>query len=117
LRVSLSAAGQEPFFWGPPDGYPDSLVWAGLVLPRWNFAASLVNGDLDGATVDIDALLGGAATAEEIASRINLVMHGGALTTAERNRIRDYLLPDPPSALKKKEAVGLAIAAPSYQWY
>lgn len=117
IRIILSSAGHEPFFWGPPDGYPDSLVWAGLVLPRWNFAAELMNGDLDGVTVDIDAFLAGASTADQIASRINAMMFGGTMPPAEENRIRDYLLPDLPSVQKKREAVGLAIAAPSYQWY
>jgi len=40
----LLSAGQHPFFWQPPDGYPDTLAyWVGLLLPRWNFGASLMN--------------------------------------------------------------------------
>jgi hypothetical protein len=117
VRTILAAAGHEPFYWGPPDGYPDSLVWTGLVLPRWNFAAELLNGDLDGVSVDIDAFLGGASTAQEIANKIDLMMFGGALPSAEKNRIRDYLLPDPPSTQRKREAVGLAVSTPTFQWY
>src|SRR5262249_9876029 len=44
LRSQLGLMGQIPFYWGPPDGYPDALdSWVGLILPRWNFAALLAN--------------------------------------------------------------------------
>jgi hypothetical protein len=118
LRAQLAAAGHEPFHWGPPDGYPDSLeAWSGLLLPRWNFGSLMMSGSLPGVTVDLNAFLNGASTAAAIAARIDQVMFGGRMPAADRNRIVQYLQPDPPSNARIQEAVALAIASPGYQWY
>ena len=59
LRNQLNAAGHRPFYWGPPDGYPDTLAyWSGLVIPRWNFGASLMASQLAGATRPMRTLSG-----------------------------------------------------------
>ncbi len=119
----LAAAGHVPFMWSPPDGYPDTLDhWVGLILPRWSFGASLVettfaNDFIQGITFDVNAFFSGTTTAEQMADRINTKLFGGEMATAERDRIRDYLLPDAPTVNRKREAVGLAIGAPGYQWY
>src|SRR5207244_44081 len=43
-QYGLTAMGQMPFYWSPPDGYPDTLdVWVGLIQPRWNFGFKLAN--------------------------------------------------------------------------
>lgn len=119
IRTNLTSAGHLPFIWGPPDGYPDTLdAWVGLILPRWNFGASLLNGNISGSTVDVTAFFQGVtATADAMADQINARLFGGAMPTADRNRVRDYLLPNPPSATRQKEAIGLAIGSPGYQWY
>lgn len=118
LRQQLQAAGHEPFQWGTPDGYPDKLEhWSGLVIARWNFAAALMKDAIADVTTDVEILLAGAITADQVADKINEVVCGGALTVVERNRIRDYLLPGIPTKAKKAEAVALAISAPSFQWY
>ncbi len=118
LRTQLTAAGQLPFHWSPPDGYPDALDrWVGLILPRWNFAASLLNGNIAGSSVSIDALLGGANTADAVADVIDDKLFGGAMPADQKTKIRDYLLPNPPSTTRKRDAVGLALSAPEFQWY
>lgn len=118
LRLDLASAGQESFMWGPPDGYPDSVAaWSGLLLPRWSFVTDLMNNDVEFVATDIDAFLAGAGTAQQIADRINQVIFGSQMPAAERDRIRDYLLPDLPTTQRKREAAGLALAAPSFQWY
>jgi hypothetical protein len=118
VRQHLLGSGHHPYFWPTPDGYPDKLdYWVGLVLPRWNFGASLLNGNLNATSVNTTAFFAGTSTAEQMADKINAAMFGGELPQAERDRIRDYLLPDPPTASRKQEAIGLAIGAPSFQWY
>jgi hypothetical protein len=118
LRTQLATAGHLPYSWPTPDGYPDELeYWSGLILPRWNFGASLANGNISGAILDAPGFFAGLTTADQMADHVNQAMFAGEWPTEERNRIRDYLLPDPPSASRQREALGLAIAAPSFQWY
>jgi Protein of unknown function (DUF1800) len=115
----LAGMGQVPFNWNPPNGYPQSFdYWGTLVLPRWNFAFSLgVPGSVGGATIDTTALLSGAATAQKIADRLDLLMFGGEMPAADKAALVTYLKPDPPSTTKIRDAFGLALASPGFQWY
>lgn len=121
VRSNLSTAGHLPFNWSPPDGYPDTLeYWIGLVLPRWNFGASLMNGttgSVSGASVPDEAFFAGATTADQAADRINERLFAGRLPIGERNRIRDYMLPNPTNRTRRREGLGLAIGAPAFQWH
>lgn len=118
LRSQLAAAGQQPYYWGPPDGYPDSFAhWSGLLLPRWNFAFSLLANQTAGVQVDYVTFYTGATNADQMADRINQVMFQNEMPTYDRNRIRDYLLPNTPSTTRQREAIALAAASPSFQWY
>ncbi len=118
LRSLLQSAGHRPFYWQTPDGYPDKLdYWVGFIIPRWNFGASMTNGNVSGVTVDNATFFSGLTTASQMAQRINQAMFAGEMPAAEQDRIRTYLLPDPPSTQRKKDAMGLAIGAPSFQWY
>jgi Protein of unknown function (DUF1800) len=118
LRQRLQAAGHEPFQWGTPDGYPDRLEhWSGLVIARWNFGAALMSNDIANVTVDLNAMLGPTTSADQVADRINQVMFGGLMNAVERIRIRDFMLPGIPTEADKREAIGLAISSPGFQWY
>jgi uncharacterized protein (DUF1800 family) len=47
LYWTLNNAGQTPYGWGPPNGYPDvAAAWlgAGAMLQRWNLHRALVYG-------------------------------------------------------------------------
>jgi uncharacterized protein (DUF1800 family) len=115
----LSGMGQIPFNWNPPNGYPHSFeYWGTLVLPRWNYALSLGNpGSVGGATVDTTALLAGATTAQTIANRIDLLLFGGEMPPVDKAALVTYLKPDPPSTTRIRDAFGLALASPGFQWY
>jgi len=118
LRAELALNGHESFHWAPPDGYPDRFdFWVGSLLPRWNFAASVTAGSIQGTTIDVDAFLGSASTAQQIADRIDQAMFGGQMPTAEKDAIVNYLLPDLPPLSRKREALALAISSPAFQWY
>ena len=118
LGPVLQAAGHEPFYWGPPDGYPDYLdYWIGLILPRWNLGAQIGGQSLSGTSTNFDTLFAGATTAQQIVDRIDLLLFSGEMPAAEKLRVRDYLFPEPVSATRRREAVGLAIGSPGFQWY
>ncbi|MBL8746908.1 MAG: DUF1800 domain-containing protein [Phycisphaerae bacterium] len=119
LRTQLRMNGHYPFYWPAPDGYPDEAsYWNGLMLPRWNFGALLTNGNITGASVDHQAFFLGAASAEAMADRIDQMMFGGEMPIAERNLIRNALLPEGiGSSARQRDALGLAVSAPSFQWY
>src|SRR5207244_2244469 len=43
----LAWMGQLPYHWAMPNGYPDRVsAWSSSLLARWNFAASLVAGQV-----------------------------------------------------------------------
>jgi len=115
----LSGMGQIPFTWNPPNGYPHSFeYWGTLVLPRWNFAFSLgIPGSVGGASIDTTALLAGANTAQRIADRIDLLVFGGEMPAADKTALVTYLRPDPPTTTRIRDAFGLAMASPGFQWY
>lgn len=115
---ALSFMGHLPFNWAPPDGYPDRMdFWVGLPLARWNFGAALLNGAISSVSVDASSFFAGATTPEQIANRIQSRMFGGKLTSGEWSLIRDYVAQNPANEQLRREAIGLAIAAPSFQWY
>lgn len=118
MRDALSFAGHLMFNWAPPDGYPDRAdAWVGLPLARWNFGASLMNGNIHYVSVDIDQFFAGTSTADQMINRINARLFGGRLPAADQILIRDYLATNPSSAPIRREALGLAMAAPAFQWY
>jgi hypothetical protein len=117
LRSPLTGAGHLPFAWVPPDGYPDSLdAWVGLLLPRWNFGASLLNNEYSGISVNTTALFAGLTSRTQVVDRIALLLHGGAMPPEDRAGLLAYL-PNTPSAAQIREACGLAIGYPGFQWY
>jgi hypothetical protein len=115
----LGGMGQVPFSWNPPNGYPHAFeYWGTLVLPRWNFAFSAPNGSVGGASVDTAALISGATTAQRIADRLDLVIFGGEMPAADKAALVTYLRPDPvTSNTRIRDAIGLALASPGFQWY
>lgn len=120
LQNDLIASGQLPFNWDPPDGYPDTLAdWSGLLLPRWNFGAKLLNNQYGGTTVDTNYLKSGLAapiSGAAVAKRINAMMFGGLLPKQEQDALTAYLGAT-PNDTRIREAYGLAIGSPAFQWY
>ncbi|GMU32742.1 MAG: hypothetical protein AMXMBFR20_06140 [Planctomycetia bacterium] len=117
LEARLLSAGHLPFNHGPPDGYPDRLeAWAGLMLPRWNMAAELMNNGITHLNVNIATFLQGATTGTAVADRIDQALFGNLMPSNEKSVILGYLGANPNSTTSA-EAVALALSAPSYQWY
>ena len=118
LLAHFAQSGQMPHTWGPPDGFPDKLNhWAGLLLPRWNFAINLLTNAIQHTTTNTATLFAGATTSDGAMNRLDSLCYGGAMPSSEKNRIKQYMLPDPPSELRMREAAALVLSSPSFQWY
>lgn len=114
----LGGTGHAPFAWGPPNGYPQSFeYWGGLPLPRWNYAFNLPTNGVSGASVDLGLLFAGATTAVQIADRIDTLLFAGEMPEADKTAVTAYLLPDPAPVARLRDAVGLALASPGFQWH
>ncbi len=118
FRSRLLGAGMPRFGWATPDGYPLATdYWVGLIMPRWNFGADLMNNAIAGCSVDTAAFFAGLTTADQMAERISQAFFAGELPALERNRIRDHLLPNTPTLARQREALGLAMSSPFFQWF
>lgn len=118
LRLKLAQAGHMPLKWETPDGYPDrTSYWAGALLWRWRFAASLMYNEMTGVEVDVPRLMFGARNVEQIADRIDSIVFGGTMPMMMRVLLEDYLRANNPSNGVMAEALGLAISSAEYQWF
>ncbi len=118
FRMRLAQGGHMPFKWETPDGYPDrTSYWAGALLWRWRFAASLMYKEMTGVEVDVERLMFGARSIEQIVDRIDSIVFGGAMPMMTRVLLEDYLRTNHPTTGVMAEAIGLAISSAEYQWF
>ncbi len=116
LVVSVFAAGHSPFFWGPPNGYPDAEgYWAGLILPRWNYSFDVIARGL-GLDVDLTWFLE-SSSPEDLVARIDLIFFGGTLSDSSRAALVGFAAGRPLDRATIGETVGLATASPEFQYY
>jgi len=102
LLDHLKAMGQPLYEWPMPDGYPvEARAWSGSMLPRWNYAFALANGEVAGTRPRIDGL--------------DVELLFGALM-GRRPAPRDRTLTTAMGKATMTEAAALAIAAPDFQW-
>jgi hypothetical protein len=114
----VEAAGHRPFYWVTPDGYPDTIdYWGGYLIPRWNFGADLMNQEVSGVRVDLDAFAGNDSNPYTLITKIDRALFGGEMSPADRRVLLRYMGPAPVSRERLGEAVGLAIGSPTFQWY
>ena len=116
----LAGVGQAPYTWGPPNGFPQDVdYWAALPLPRWNFAFNLALGgnSVPGVSFDLAAIQAGATTAAQIGDRFDTLLFAGQMNPADKAALVAYLKPDNPTATRVRDALGLALACPGFQWH
>ncbi len=113
----LRATGHVPFGWAAPNGYPDSLnYWAGLILPRWNFATNLATNSIGGIKSNMDWLLA-CTKAEDTVKEINDRLFGGEMFAKDKAIVLAFLKAEKITNGRLAEALGLAMALPGSQWY
>ena len=98
----LTRMGHMPFEYPSPDGYPDVAdAWQGTLLWRWNFAARLGQGKIQGTSFEYDRLAKRSGGLANLASHIlGRTPHANELATVEAS--------DNP--------LGLLLASPGFQW-
>lgn len=118
----LEPLGQMPFRWPAPNGYPAvSAAWTANLLPRWNFAISLVHEFIKGAKVDIKTIMqaGQAETDEQILNLFAGLINGRSLDPATQTLFTNYLkgVERGQERLQRlRDSVALLLASPTFQW-
>jgi uncharacterized protein (DUF1800 family) len=116
VRNQLLTMGNHPYFWVPPDGYPDDAdFWGEFIMARWNFTSFLV--EQDGTTqMDWTPFLE-AESPEALTDLINAHIFGGTMTEDERAALLAYASVFPNNQFRRRQTVGLAFASATFQWY
>lgn len=116
LLQSALEGGHLPFTWPAPNGYPDyESYWAGLLLPRWNFAAEMMGPD---SGIELDTtFFDSALPVAELADRIDLLLFNSGMSPTSRQAMVDFLEREPVTSARLREAIGLALASPEFQHY
>lgn len=118
LRGLLNEAGNLPYWWGPPNGYPDRTDhWSGLLTPRWNFAFRLAQGTIDGIQLDASGFLSGRTTVQQVMDHLDAEFFAGEMPAFEKDAIGQYLAIAPGDPQRRAETIALTICTPSFQWF
>ncbi len=128
----LEPMGQLPFYWHPPDGYPDhAAAWISTngLLNRWNAAMLLPlasDGWYENITLDLNAVIPPTATVGELVDTASRLVLAGDLVPEDREHLiyylSDYGDPNQPAgdalrAERLASLVGLLMASPYFQWH
>jgi uncharacterized protein (DUF1800 family) len=110
----LAWMGQLPYHWAMPNGYPDRVTaWSSSLLARWNFAASLVAGQVGGTAVDLPALVRAAGIAPVDALAGVLI---GCALPADRRALLARSVSAVPEPAGLQQAAASLLASPEFQW-
>lgn len=124
IGLWLERMGQMLFAWAAPNGYPDvSAAWSANLLPRWNFALTLTTGQVRGVSLPWEDLwrAGTVTTTNEALELVAGLILGRSLDDSARQLLTDYIATDQlgnsEGQQRLKEAVGLLLASPAFQWH
>jgi hypothetical protein len=129
LAIELNTLGQLPYMWPAPNGYPDvGAYWSSSanLLERFNFGFSVVEGKAGGGlTVNVDALLDGAASPIDIVDRLAGRVLRRALAPEDRaafivfvaqNEPPNRPLPDSLRLARATELLGTMLGSHYFQY-
>ena len=116
LFYFLGTMANLPFDWAPPNGYPDSAnYWSSFLIARWNFGTWLAVQDR-AAPLELSPFLG-ELTEDQYLDAVNAYLFNGAMSDVDRMAVANFHAVYPWDGYWRKEALGLAFAAPGFQWY
>jgi uncharacterized protein (DUF1800 family) len=110
--------GQPLYLQASPAGYPAvEAEWAnsGALLERMNVASALAAGRLEGLAPDLDRLVVGALSSEQIVTALGVQLFAGNLSAHSAEVIGREAANPPPGVGPRAYAVALALGAPDFQ--
>jgi uncharacterized protein (DUF1800 family) len=132
LVWALEPMGNIPYFWHPPNGYPDAAgAWINTngLLHRWNLAMSLAlagDGYFDGASLNVDAVVPMPATVGELVDAASVRILGQLPQEADRQRLIEFVTVDGDPNQRLSDSLyynrlpallGILMSSPYFQWY
>jgi uncharacterized protein (DUF1800 family) len=116
----LVAMGQGLFRWPAPNGYPDvSAAWQNNFLPRWNFPLTWLANKIKGVNLPLERLLDGVSDVPSALDRMAGLL-GQSLSEEQRTQLTEYVGDKPfehrRTQKRLKEAAGVMMASPEFQW-
>jgi len=117
LAKAVARIGQPLYGAQPPTGYPDiSQTWlsSGALLARIDFGLSLASGQVQGVSVDLSSIGGGAPA--QVLAKAAATLGASSLSDKTRDYILEQLRQTPSKPdLQAARAVGLLLGAPELQ--
>ena len=118
LAGQISVAGQAPYTYDTPDGYPDSAeYWSGNILPRWNSASFLANANSASSVQFNVTPFMTPATPSAIVGAIDRACFGGEMPQRLRDELVAYVSVNPTSTTRVRETIGLALSSSTFQYF
>ena len=122
LTLQLQDMGHTPYFFGTPDGYPDTEeAWGKGLLGRWDWSSALMSYDLLSNQPDLQTLKDLMALAPPglgEAQQIDYVLTGGLGDPAHVAEVQTFLDGQNTSPnVVLREAFALTAQGPSFQYY
>ncbi|MBC7872214.1 MAG: DUF1800 domain-containing protein [Chitinophagaceae bacterium] len=132
LFWNLESMGQLPFYWHPPNGYPDAAgAWinTNALLNRWNLAMLMpfaAEDWVEEISLDWDLLIPQTETIGELVDAAAVVILGGALNDVDRTAVLASIADDtnPYEAVDRDTReyylptlVGVLMSSPYFQWH
>jgi len=131
FHYALEPMGHMPFYWFPPNGYPDVAgAWMNTngLLYRWNSAlliSSAGDGYFSGLTLNLDTLIPMVNTVGELVDATTDAFLHHSIASSERDKLLQFVsrAGDPNETVtanlrnsKLPSLVGLVFASPYFQW-
>ena len=130
LGQALIAMGHLPFFWQPPNGYPDGAgAWLNTngLLNRWKAAFALMTKSTGGTVkLPFNELIPPVQTAAELVDKATLLLLGGTIHPEDRDQLIAFVAsgakPSDKLDQQTRDAklpllMGLLLASPYFQWH
>ncbi len=120
ISFYMDSMGMHPNFWGPPNGPFDSKTWSeGSAIPRWSYLDALSRDSItDVVSFSVTNLLSlvSATLPGTQAQGLNELLTGGRMTQKEVEAVQGFIGFGTTSEARLKEALGLAMSLPTYQF-
>jgi len=111
-------AGQLPFHWAPPNGYPlRPDYWTGNMTSRWSFGFGFAANQVSGIEVPLTLLAKANLSYNFVLQSINQSLFSGQMSDVLKTRLRFYAgLSQILLERTIRDLYGLAMASPEYQY-